>query len=76
MGRLGALVPKGECGLSEWFLLCRKVEPISSGEYTTQENIPMMAKGWLPWEALQNQLPYWAMRFLPPLTTALLAEFR
>lgn len=36
----------------------------------------MMAKGWLPWEALLNQLPYWAMCFLPPLTTALLAEFR
>ena len=30
--RQGALVPKGEYGLSEWLLVCRKMEPISSGE--------------------------------------------
>lgn len=36
----------------------------------------MMSKGWLPWAALQNQLPFWAMHFLPVLTPALLAECR
>lgn len=36
----------------------------------------MTSKGWRPWEALQNQLPFGAMHFLPALTTALLAECR
>lgn len=35
-----------------------------------------MCKGWLPWEALQNQLPFWTTHFLPPLTPVLLAECR